>query len=419
MSKRRVFDIDFEDAAVPAGTDPAPEPRRGPMAAAISENAEALSARQQAEAAIRAENDRLAHEYVALKKNGQIVGPVAVDRIRAEKLIRDRADARDPELDELKASIQAVGLSNPIHVEEVEDGYELIQGFRRLTAYRELLAETGDETYARIPATLQARGAQLDHLYRRMVDENLVRRDISFAEMAQLAMSYAARTGQTIGFSGDSVDVLYGSAGRQKRSYIRHFTHLLQALGDVLKYPEAIPRATGLGLVKLMDSHPRVADQLRALLDAHPDRNAQAELSPRRPSRTPTRCCARRWRKARPGRRSRRLQRQSHLPARRSALIVRRGPRVARHLPAGSRFCLIMTSVPLIRASWNVRHARFWMRSRSRTRESRGSVWRRFRGLLRGPDGRDFAGGSPARRASGLRPCPRRLRVLPHPCRRL
>ncbi len=279
MSKRRVFDIDFEDAAVPAGTDPAPEPRRGPMAAAISENAEALSARQQAEAAIRAENDRLAHEYVALKKNGQIVGPVAVDRIRAEKLIRDRADARDPELDELKASIQAVGLSNPIHVEEVEDGYELIQGFRRLTAYRELLAETGDDTYARIPATLQARGAQLDHLYRRMVDENLVRRDISFAEMAQLAMSYAARTGQTIGFSGDSVDVLYGSAGRQKRSYIRHFTHLLQALGDVLKYPEAIPRATGLGLVKLMDSHPRVADQLRALLDANPDRNAQAELS--------------------------------------------------------------------------------------------------------------------------------------------
>ena len=164
-------------------------------------------------------------------------------------------------------------------MEEVEDGYELIQGFRRLTAYRELLAETGDETYARIPATLQARGAQLDHLYRRMVDENLVRRDISFAEMAQLAMSYAERTGQTIGFSGDSVDVLYGSAGRQKRSYIRHFTHLLRALGESLKYPEAIPRATGLGLVKLMDAHPRVADQLRALLDAHPDRDAQAELS--------------------------------------------------------------------------------------------------------------------------------------------
>ncbi len=279
MSKRRVFDIDFDDTAVPAGTDPAPEARRGPMAAAISENAEALSARQEAEAAIRAENDRLAHEYVALKKNGQIVGPVAVDAIRAEKLIRDRVAERDPELDELKASIRAVGLSNPIHVEEVADGYELIQGFRRLSAYRELLAETGDDTYARIPATLQARGAQLDLLYRRMVDENLVRRDISFAEMAQLAMSYGDRTGQSMGYAGDPVDVLFASAGRQKRSYIRHFTHLLRAIGDTLKHPEVIPRATGLGLLKLLDSNPRAAGQVRALLQAHPDRDAQAELA--------------------------------------------------------------------------------------------------------------------------------------------
>lgn len=282
MSKRRVFDIDFDDTSVPAGTDPAPappEPRRGPMAAAISENADALNARQKAEAAIREENDRLAHEYVALKKNGQIVGPVPIAEIRAEKLIRDRLAERDPELDELKASIKAVGLSNPIHVEEVEDGYELIQGFRRLSAYRELHAETGDDAYARIPATLQARGAQVDVLYRRMVDENLVRRDISFAEMAQLAMSYGERTGQTIGYGGDPVDVLYGSAGRQKRSYIRHFSYLLRALGDTLKHPEAIPRATGLGLVKLMDTQPRAAGQLRALLQARPDRDAQEELA--------------------------------------------------------------------------------------------------------------------------------------------
>ena len=283
MSKRRVFDIDFDDTAdpgaVPAGTDPGPEPRRGPMAAAITENAEALGVRQEAEAAIRAENDRLAHEYVALKKNGQIVGLVDVTAIRADKLIRDRVVDRDPELDELKASIKAVGLSNPIHVEEVADGYELVQGFRRLSAYRELLAETGDEAYARIPATLQARGAQIETLYRRMVDENLVRRDISFAEMAQLAMSYGDRTGQSMGYAGDPVDVLFASAGRQKRSYIRHFAHLLRSIGDTLKYPEAIPRATGLGVLKLLDSSPRAAGQVRALLQAHPDRDAQAEVA--------------------------------------------------------------------------------------------------------------------------------------------
>ncbi|GIT89145.1 MULTISPECIES: ParB/RepB/Spo0J family partition protein [Roseobacter] len=279
MSKRRVFDIDFDDAAVPEVSEQPSETRRGPMAAAITENADALGVRQQAEAAIRAENDRLAHEYVALKKNGQIVGLVATDKISATKLLRDRSDQRDAELDELKASIQAVGLSNPIHVEEVETGFELIQGFRRLSAYRELLAETGDEKYATIPATLQARGAQVEHLYRRMVDENLVRRDISFAEMAQLAMSYGDRTGQTIGYAGDPVDVLFASAGRQKRSYIRHFSYLLKGIGDALRFPEAIPRATGLSLVKLMDGHPRFAGQLRAMLEGHPDRDAAAELS--------------------------------------------------------------------------------------------------------------------------------------------
>lgn len=279
MSKRRVFDIDFDDTSVPAGTEAdVPETRRGPMAAAITENAAALGARQEAEAAIRAENDRLAHEYVALKKNGQIVGRVNVTEVRTEKLVRDRSITRDPELDELKTSIRAVGLSNPIHVEEVEGGYELIQGFRRLSAYRELLAETGDKAYARIPATLQARGAQLDALYRRMVDENLVRRDISFAEMAQLAMSYADRANTTIGHGGDPVDILYASAGRQKRSYIRHFCYLLKALGPSLKYPEAIPRATGLGLLKLMDTQPRFTGQLRALLEGHPDRDAATEV---------------------------------------------------------------------------------------------------------------------------------------------
>ncbi|MDW4499253.1 ParB N-terminal domain-containing protein [Sulfitobacter sp. D35] len=277
MSKRRVFDIDFEDSEpdVPAGTEA--ERRRGPMAAAISENAEALADRQSAEAAIRAENDRLAHEYVALKKNGQIVGLVDVAAIRAEKLIRDRSAAPDPELHELKESIRVVGLSNPIHVEETEAGYELIQGFRRLTAFRELFAETKDARYAKIPAVLVARGVQLDNLYRRMVDENLVRRDISFAEMAQLAISYGAVTDLSKG-TRDAVDVLFASAGRQKRSYIRHFMTLIERLGAALNHPEAIPRATGLALVKAMEGDARLAGRIVAVLESRPQRNAADEV---------------------------------------------------------------------------------------------------------------------------------------------
>lgn len=282
--KRRVFDIDFDaiEEPVPAGTEaqePAADARRGPMATAISENAAALSERQKAEARIREENDRLAHEYVALKKQGLIVALVPLDEISATKLTRDRAATRDDEIDELKASIRAVGLSNPIRVEQVDGGYELVQGWRRLTAYRELYAETGDEAYARIPAGLLARGAALEELYQRMVDENLVRRDISFAEMARLALAYVNDPNTEARDPKDAVNQLYASAGRQKRNYITHFVTLVEALGDALQYPEAIPRRLGLDLVKRLDEDRDLAARLRVALEAHPQRDAEAELA--------------------------------------------------------------------------------------------------------------------------------------------
>lgn len=287
MSKRRIFDIDFPDevggapdpagqAGVPAGTEPA---RRGPMAAAITENAEALRRRQEAEAAIRAENDRLAHEMVRLKKLGLIVDLVPLDAIRAEKLTRDRAPARDPELDELKESIRAVGLSNPIRVEEADGGYELVQGFRRLAAYRELLAETGDARYAAIPAGLVMRGETLESLYRRMVDENLVRRDISFAEMAELARAYVSDAATGAVTIDQAIAALYASAGRQKRVYIRNFAALLERLGGHLLHAHAMPRALGLALLKRIEREPGAQSALVQRLVAQPDRSEEAELA--------------------------------------------------------------------------------------------------------------------------------------------
>ena len=164
--KRSVFDINFEledeeDAAgFPAGNQRAPEtksldvsaqpritdlsaPRRGPMASAIAETADATAERAEAEAAIRAENDALAHEHVRLKKLGLITDLIQTADVLTSKLTRDRSANLDPELAELKESIKAVGLSNPIRVEQTSDGFELIQGFRRLAAFRELAEETG------------------------------------------------------------------------------------------------------------------------------------------------------------------------------------------------------------------------------------------------------------------------------------
>ncbi|AHD03587.1 ParB/RepB/Spo0J family partition protein [Leisingera methylohalidivorans] len=287
MSKRRVFDIDFpsEPQVFPAGTaakkpDEKPaDARRGPMATAISENADALRARAEAEQDIRAENDRLAHEFVRLKKLGLVVDRIPLGMITMKKLIRDRKDERDPELDELKESIKAVGLSNPIRVEAKENGqYELIQGYRRMRAYFELLSETGDKSYAHIPAGLVAKGDSLQSLYRRMVDENLVRRDISFAEMAQLALRYAEDTGTGAETIEDAVNDLYASAGRQKRIYIRHFAQVLKAVGDDLKFAEAIPRALGLDLKKRLEADAMNAQVLRDTLARVQPSGEEAEL---------------------------------------------------------------------------------------------------------------------------------------------
>lgn len=113
--KKRVFDIDIPDEAV---APPAPEakPRRGPMASAIAENAEALQARKSAVEKIREENDALAHEYVALREQGHVVQAVPLDEVHTAMLVRDRMPGDDPELEDLVTSIRELGLSNPIRV---------------------------------------------------------------------------------------------------------------------------------------------------------------------------------------------------------------------------------------------------------------------------------------------------------------
>lgn len=297
VKKRSVFDINFEledePAAFPAGNQRAPETksfsvqlnpeqsrdpapaRRGPMASAIAETADATAERAVAEAAIRAENDALAHEHVRLKKLGLITDLIQTSEVLTSKLTRDRSVNVDPELAELKESIKAVGLSNPIRVEQTEQGFELIQGFRRLTAFRQLAEETGDPRYTRIPAAMVPRGEPLVALYRKMVDENLVRKDLSFGEMAQLALSYARDESIS---PGDAVSLLYASTLKQKRTYIRQFARVLEALGGAVRHPEAIPRALGLDVCKLLEAEPDSAAGIVDALNAVPDRDAAAEL---------------------------------------------------------------------------------------------------------------------------------------------
>ncbi len=285
--KRRMFDIEVPDDGpedFPAGkVGPAPETksmRRGPMASAIAETAESTRDRAALEARIRAENDALAQEHVRLKRAGLITDLIALDAIDTTKLIRDRAAGPDYELAELVESIREIGLSNPIRVEPAGDGrFELIQGWRRLSAYRQLLEETGDvESWGRIPAGISARGDDLERLYQRMVDENMVRKDISFAEMAQLAVHYAMDPLTAENDPEKAVAILFRSAGYQKRSYIRNFITLVEALGETLLYPQEIPRALGLALSQRLAEVSGTAAAIKAEFKDWDTRSIKEEL---------------------------------------------------------------------------------------------------------------------------------------------
>ncbi|NOD77566.1 ParB N-terminal domain-containing protein [Ruegeria sp. HKCCD4332] len=280
--KRRMFDIDIpamDDIPVGKVPDKVLKKRRGPMAAAISENADALRDQQSTEETIRAENDALAHELVRLRNEGLVTEHVALADVLTEKLTRDRKPGPDPELDELKASIRDIGLSNPIRLERRADGrFELIQGMRRLSAYRALFEETGEEIYAKIPAGI-SEANDLDNSYRRMVDENLIRKDISFAEMGALARAYAEDPANECPDVDKAVSKLFKSASYTKRSYIRSFASLLMMMDKALMHPNDIPRNVGVELKRKFDATPGLVRRVTDTLLNEPDRDGAREVA--------------------------------------------------------------------------------------------------------------------------------------------
>lgn len=277
--KRRGFDIDIPDAVdIPVGKTSDRALRRGPMASAIAENATSLRDRQEAEQVIREENDRLAREFVRLKKEGLVTDRIPLDAVISDKLVRDRRPGEDEELEELKASIREIGLSNPIRVEAREDGkYELIQGLRRLMAFRSLNEEAPG--FDMIPAGILPFEPKTADTYRRMVDENLIRRDISFAEMATLARRYADDSANACPDVSDAVAVLFKSASYVKRSYIRAFAELLAQLGDVLNFSHDIPRNVGVELKRRLDRDAELRPKVEKALQAEPDRDSAREVA--------------------------------------------------------------------------------------------------------------------------------------------
>lgn len=192
------------------------------------------------------------------------IAAIPLDQIAEHVLPRRTALDSEVEMRELMASLQCSGLSNPIVVQKNKDGdgYRLVQGARRLSAYRRLFVQSGDDHWSQIPAFVVLTKTRTTDLYRQVVDENLARRAFSYGEMALLAQNCLddPAAGQT---SMDQViNTIFSSASQAKRSHIASFVSLLEHLDGLVSFPEAIPRDLGLALHRQITTNPSILSDI-------------------------------------------------------------------------------------------------------------------------------------------------------------
>ena len=269
----------------PLETKQAEAPRRrapGPMGAAVRDAAESLEGATEAKIEARRRNAEDARRWREADEAGLVLVRIGLEEIVTDDLPRDRLEldrvAASDEMEELKASIRARGQREPIEVYPVPGGYGLRKGWRRWTALSQLHAETGDAGFATVVARVAPGQGDRIADYVDMVEENVIRQDLSFAEMAQLAMTAAADRRSGEGDAAAMVGRLYGSLHKMKRSYIRSFVHLLQELGPDLRYPRAVSRNLGVEVARLLKDGRGDAEALRADLSGVADESAQARI---------------------------------------------------------------------------------------------------------------------------------------------
>ncbi|QDA36330.1 chromosome partitioning protein ParB (plasmid) [Paracoccus liaowanqingii] len=242
----------------------------GPMGAAVREAAGSLAESTESLVEQRRQNATDAKSFRTAQGEGRVLEVLRVDEIRTDDLPRDRIDlaatAGSDEMEELKSSIRARGQKEPIEVFRTETGFQLKKGWRRLTALKQLWQETGDPRFGTVTARVSLGPADRIDLYIDMVEENVIREDLSFAEMAQVAIT-AAGDGSLDGQGADAlVGRIFASLHKMKRSYIRSFVFLLQELGDVLPYPKAISRNLGVEVARRIQASPETSQSLRQAL---------------------------------------------------------------------------------------------------------------------------------------------------------
>jgi ParB-like chromosome segregation protein Spo0J len=193
------------------------------------------------------------------RAEGRLVQALPLEAVEVGHLLRDRLPATDGTLAEehaaLVESLRQRGQQVPIEVRDMGPDhpgprYGLISGWRRLMALRQLHAETGEDRFATVLAVLR-RPETAAEAYVAMVEENEIRLGLSYYERARVA-ARAAEAG-VFDDASAAIDALFSTASKAKRSKIRSFVRIYEALDDWLAYPSAIPERLGLKLARALE----------------------------------------------------------------------------------------------------------------------------------------------------------------------
>lgn len=270
-----------------APVDPDPGTARrdrtpGPMGAAVRDAAASLQETTEAKVEQRRRNAEDAKAFRDAQQDGRLLVRIALRDIQTDDLPRDRLEleavAQSDEMEELKSSIRERGQKEPIEVYRDGAGaYQLKKGWRRFTALSQLYSETGDAAFGIVVARVETGQGDRIARYVDMVEENVVREDLTFAEMAQVAITAARDGGIEETDPSELVTRLYGALHKTKRSYIRNFVFLLSVLEDGLKWPKDVPRNLGVDVARMLKSAGQ-AETLREALAGCRDAAAQTRV---------------------------------------------------------------------------------------------------------------------------------------------
>lgn len=188
------------------------------------------------------------------REEGRLMLSLPLEAVDVGYLVRDRLVQKDDDMAALKTSLAARGQQTPIEVVELPEPkagktHGLISGWRRLTALKELAAEDETGRFNRVHARLITPESQ-QAAYVAMVEENEIRADLSHYERARIAhQAWKKGVYPTLKLS---LNGLFGSVSRSRRSKINSFVSLVEALDTVLKWPAAISEKLGLALSQAM-----------------------------------------------------------------------------------------------------------------------------------------------------------------------